>query len=413
MQENSFYISRLKVHNFKSFEDLDVELGRFNVIIGQNASGKSNFKNIFSFLKDIVDQGLENAISLHGESEFIRKFTSTNSDLSIEVHFSIDTPVSFRRFITKRPRDQEGIFIDTIVYKFSLQFSKNRSHKITDEDLTFCGFFKESQNSEKIMGSMSFLRKKNTVSFNHGFPNLPDKILKHYVSHMKSSFIDTYLFLESKLFTHMIPEWHIFLSNMGIYDFDPKSLKSTSSARVYPKLSYSGDNLSYILDGIKHDPRALDQLNIHLQDMLPFLKTISTERMADGSIQFSLEEIFNSKNLPSLFASDGTANILGLLVCLFLQNNKLSFIEEPERNIHSGLLSHIVELMNDASVSNQVFITTHSADLLDQIPHHNVLMVVRSGDGRSDVIKAQNHDIIRDFKGVMSTGQLMNQNMLE
>jgi AAA15 family ATPase/GTPase len=36
-------IKRIKVSNFKSFKNLDVELGKFNILIGANACGKSNF----------------------------------------------------------------------------------------------------------------------------------------------------------------------------------------------------------------------------------------------------------------------------------------------------------------------------------------------------------------------------------
>ena len=36
-------IKRVEVKNFKSFKDLKIDLGKFNVVIGANASGKSNF----------------------------------------------------------------------------------------------------------------------------------------------------------------------------------------------------------------------------------------------------------------------------------------------------------------------------------------------------------------------------------
>jgi predicted ATPase len=50
-------IKRIRVTNFKSFKDLEVALGKFNVLIGANASGKSNFIRIFEFLRDIVNMG--------------------------------------------------------------------------------------------------------------------------------------------------------------------------------------------------------------------------------------------------------------------------------------------------------------------------------------------------------------------
>ena len=36
-------IKRIHIGNFKSFSEIDVELSRFNVVIGSNAAGKSNF----------------------------------------------------------------------------------------------------------------------------------------------------------------------------------------------------------------------------------------------------------------------------------------------------------------------------------------------------------------------------------
>ena len=54
MRNSNFRISKIKIHNFKNFKDLEIDLNRFNVVVGQNASGKSNFKKIFSFLNDII-----------------------------------------------------------------------------------------------------------------------------------------------------------------------------------------------------------------------------------------------------------------------------------------------------------------------------------------------------------------------
>ncbi len=92
MNVTNFYINRLKVDNFKNFQNLKVELDRFNMIIGPNASGKSNFKNIFSFLKDIVDKGLQDALSIHGGRGYVLNFNAKEPLLSIEIHFLSDTP---------------------------------------------------------------------------------------------------------------------------------------------------------------------------------------------------------------------------------------------------------------------------------------------------------------------------------
>lgn len=64
-------ITKVKVSNFKSFDELEVELRPLNIVVGSNAAGKSNFLEIFRFIRDIAVEGLENAISLQGGMEFV------------------------------------------------------------------------------------------------------------------------------------------------------------------------------------------------------------------------------------------------------------------------------------------------------------------------------------------------------
>ena len=78
-------IKKIKIENFKSFKKLEVDLGGFNVLIGANASGKSNFISIFKFLKDIIDEGLDNAVSMQGGIEYFR-----NINIGPAENFSVE-----------------------------------------------------------------------------------------------------------------------------------------------------------------------------------------------------------------------------------------------------------------------------------------------------------------------------------
>ncbi|MFW5773293.1 MAG: AAA family ATPase, partial [Tangfeifania sp.] len=46
-------ISRIKLKNWKNFKEIDVQLRNRIFIVGPNASGKSNFLDVFRFLRDI------------------------------------------------------------------------------------------------------------------------------------------------------------------------------------------------------------------------------------------------------------------------------------------------------------------------------------------------------------------------
>ena len=46
-------ISELKIRNFKSLESVDLKLGHFNLLVGANASGKSNFLDALRFVQGV------------------------------------------------------------------------------------------------------------------------------------------------------------------------------------------------------------------------------------------------------------------------------------------------------------------------------------------------------------------------
>lgn len=78
-------IREISVSNFKSFRELRIEPDNFNIVIGSNASGKSNLIQIFKFLRDIAKYGLNNAISLQGGVEYLR-----NTNIGVQ------EPLTFR-----------------------------------------------------------------------------------------------------------------------------------------------------------------------------------------------------------------------------------------------------------------------------------------------------------------------------
>ena len=59
-------IKYLSVHNFKSLKEENIEFSPLTMLVGANASGKSNLINIFRFISNIATEGIDNAIALQG-----------------------------------------------------------------------------------------------------------------------------------------------------------------------------------------------------------------------------------------------------------------------------------------------------------------------------------------------------------
>ena len=55
-------IRRIQALNFRCLRYVDVELGRFHILVGPNASGKSTLFDVIAFLGDLVSNGLEAAV---------------------------------------------------------------------------------------------------------------------------------------------------------------------------------------------------------------------------------------------------------------------------------------------------------------------------------------------------------------
>ena len=55
-------IKRVRIKNYRSLGDVDVELGPLTVLVGPNASGKSNFVDALKFISDTLNSRLEAAI---------------------------------------------------------------------------------------------------------------------------------------------------------------------------------------------------------------------------------------------------------------------------------------------------------------------------------------------------------------
>jgi predicted ATPase len=76
-------ITRIKVSNFKSFNELELDLRSLSVVVGANAAGKSNFLEIFRFLRDLAEHGPENAVSLQGGVEYLANLKREQDSISV------------------------------------------------------------------------------------------------------------------------------------------------------------------------------------------------------------------------------------------------------------------------------------------------------------------------------------------
>jgi hypothetical protein len=93
---------------------------------------------------------------------------------------------------------------------------------------------------------------------------------------------------------------------------------------------------------------------------------------------------------------------------------RLVGIEEPETALHPAAAGALIDAQREASVHTQVLVTSHSADLLDEIDaEHDGLLVVEAEAGTT-MIAAEDpasHQAIK--KHLYSPGELLRMDQLE
>src|SRR5215211_4414510 len=90
------FLRRVQIRGYKSIAFCDVTLEPLTILVGRNASGKSNFLDALAFLKDIVSLNLSEAVRRHGGLNAI-KFKGTPESKEIDFSLDLELPVPVRR----------------------------------------------------------------------------------------------------------------------------------------------------------------------------------------------------------------------------------------------------------------------------------------------------------------------------
>ena len=418
------FIKRLSVTNFKSFDHLDITLDKLNIVIGANASGKSNFISIFDFLRNIANHGLENAVSMAGGAEYLRNQISMSDELNFRIHYEPFVGYVFGE------NDDKLFKILEATYEFALKYIKrHKCFKVTKDRLDLnCEFYpSESKliNGEsglcerglydEILGTgyASFDVKNGKVEFDYKLPNefikYKDEIVpanRHFK--MRRRQINK-LLLESAFFNMEYKLENPF-NRIKIYDIDSRLSKRPVAITGITELEEDGGNLSIVLMNIIQDKEKKRRYLNLIGDLLPFVNDIKIKNVIDKSVLFTIQEkyIKNKIYLPTSSLSVGTVNIAALIAALYYEYPSLTIIEEPDRDIHPYIISRLVNMFKEIiKWKKQIIITTHNPEVVKHAPLDSLLLIARNENGISTISKPSENKKLKIFlKNEMGVDEL-------
>jgi energy-coupling factor transporter ATP-binding protein EcfA2 len=365
-------ISELKIRNFKSLESVDLKLGHFNLLVGANASGKSNFLDALRFLQG-VGYGFSINEILNGRPPL---FTSVKWDgIRGGSNFA-----AFRKPDGSQPETDE----------FHVTFREIRTPNLSVDELTYNLTCSVENGVISIAGESLYsgatpvIRDEDRPLMEplpvEDLPELPGPETPMDLELLEAPLDPMPGIFASLALTPRISFWghgqfqaaksgrcanyiSSALADMQFLDPLPAALRGYSSKVA--RLGENGEGFAALIHEIES--------NGSKPTLLEWLKELRPDEVDDihaleglnNDFMVAIKEGNKEFRAPSI--SDGTLRFIALAAAFFQPSMpKVLVIEEIEKGLHPSRLRLLLELMRSQSkrTGTQVFATTHSPTLL-------------------------------------------------
>lgn len=365
-------IKHLWVKNYRSLADVNISFEPLTVLVGLNGSGKSNLVDVFRFVSDALQHGLDAAIiKRHGMSA-LRRWSAKGRPYNVEIELDIETDTMWGQ------------------YSFTLGSERRGEYRVKKEKC--------------LVGTPGETRAETWFETSNGkwvgrSEELNVPIQRTGLTFPLTAGIEPYNALYN------------FLTGMSFYNIFPNALgEPQRPANPYP-LDEHGGNLASVLRELERNKSAfLPNLEAALGDVIDDVNSYQVSQVG-GYLVTKLRHDTSDGNRAPLFElsqeSDGTLRMLGILTALYQDPPRtLIALEEPELTIHPGAMSMLWEEIQNASSRSQILVTTHSPDLLDMCEAEQ-LRVVEKLEGITHIgpIEEEQKQIVQDR--LFAPGQLL------
>jgi predicted ATPase len=404
------FLRRVRIRGYKSLAFCDTSLEPLTILVGRNASGKSNFLDALAFLADLMEMRATEAVDARKGWRAIHCRNSTSPNIEFEVESTFD---SFRSKWDAK-------------YWVSLQIADQNRIEVAHESLTLtelvrgrrCGY-------RSVGGELSWLGLEH---FDLDPDRSPESRIKAVVEEDKLTYPQLFRPANDRVLLSVIGTQPFLdvaeaLRASCVYSFSPPAIRNLQSMTGSPMLVRDGSNLARAIEGLMEiEPETVRRIRDYLKAIVPGILDFQTVQYGDyETVEFQLEP--KAGRPPVKFdassMSDGTLRVLASLIAAFQIPLPASFpgfigIEEPETALHPAAMRALVDALVEATGRTQILLSTHSSEMLDTpaIRPAN-LRVVEMIDGQTVIapIDEASVEIIRQELDTL--GGLERQNQLE
>ncbi|CAG0996194.1 MAG: AAA family ATPase [Candidatus Methanoperedens sp.] len=434
-------LKKVFIKNFKSLHDCEIDIGKMNVVVGGNASGKSNLVEAFRLLKKIYADkdsfpflewwGYDNVVWQRKEELPIiigLLFDIEGYDVYFETSFTgvgqkfqILREILDVRDYVKVYKEGEWIaikhnpdFIEDVI-KNPLKFEaspkanaklkkvksrliKERRYQVDlEERLLDYSFFDLSVGddfSEKMTAKHFILSNFPASIWSSQISKKPEELTVLYPAiYYAEEFEDGSSFLLPESLFDIAKDSIIesFRKLLILYPLSIRSMKIPQSFRREETIKEDGTNIASVFHTIYlKEGKVPEEIYNPLSMVFPKID-VRPHITDDGRVMIKFYEEGFELLPPN--TSDGIYKILTVLIAIYLKP-PLLIVDEIENSLHPSTLELILDTIKIGD--NQAIITTHSPVVVDMTELNDIILVEKE-QGESKFKRIKDPDKIREF----------------
>ncbi|WP_456475165.1 AAA family ATPase [Candidatus Pyrohabitans sp.] len=435
-------LRKVIINNFKSLHDCEIDIKKLNVVVGANASGKSNLVEAFKLLKKIYTEkeinpffewwGYNNVVwqrkeelpitigllfeiegydvyfettftGIGGKFQILRELLDIKGYLKILKEgewLTVKHDPAFIESVVKNLKKYVADYgLKTKLRKKKIKLMKEKKVKV-DLNMKLLDIlrspswiglgYKLTDKETNKMFALSYIFSPVEIHVN--YKNFKDKI-ERIVTLCPRVTIEGPRFLpESSLYRVASNKIFSFLTGMSILlPFNVRLMKDPQTLRREKNLKEDGSNIANVFHSIYiREGKIPDQIYYPLSMLFPDIE-VRPHITDDGRVMIKIWEKGLELLPPNI--SDGFYKVLTILTAIYLKPSLL-IIDEIENSLHPETLELILDTIRKSDVN--AMITTHSPVVVDMVELSDLILVEKDYEG-SRFRRIKDSDKIKEF----------------
>jgi predicted ATPase len=410
-------IRLIEALNFRCLRYVRQPLDPFHVLVGPNASGKSTFLDVVSFLGRLVSDGLEAAVNERTQNfqDLVWGRQGDQIELALEATIPEDrktrlgkpfNTVRYEVRIGADPQTHEVGILEEKVWLIREQEqppAPRTLFPVEPEPPPTILTPKTRYGWQKVLGKAPggndnfYVEARDEKAGKGWFPSIRLGARKSALGNLPED--------ESKF---PVSTWLKTLLSQGVQSFvlNSQLIRKASPPGQLRGFKPDGSNLPWAIAELRKNPERfrswIDHLRTALQDIID-IRTIEREDDRHRYLQIVYE---GGLEVPSWMASDGTLRLLALTIPAYAPRFQgVYLIEEPENGVHPVAVETLFQSLSSV-YDAQLLLATHSPVILSLARPDQVLCFKKTPSGATDITRGSEHPALLDWKGETNLGVL-------